>query len=237
MAAAIATAMAVGSAPASAQDSWEYKAYLYLWGAGIGGKTTTGQDIDVSFGDLVDNLEFGIMGSLEAKKGPWAIFGDAVYLNIADDGVAAVGPGIPVSVDADVKGLVFTTAAGYDVIGEGPNSLNAFGGVRYVDIDTTVNLAIPGGSRRLNGKISNLDGIVGVRGTVALSDKWDLFYYGDIGTGDSDFTAQAILAAEYKLDKWALSFGYRHLYWDIDNSPTVSEMEFSGPIFGAKFRF
>ena len=74
-----------GAAPALAQSDWEYTGFVYLWGAGIGGETVTGQDIDVSFSDILDNLDFGLMGTLEARNGPWAIIGDAIYLSISDD--------------------------------------------------------------------------------------------------------------------------------------------------------
>ncbi len=222
---------------AAAQDTWEYTGYFYLWGAGIGGETVTGQNVDVSFSDLVDNLDFGIMGALEAKNGPWAVFGDAIYLNISDDEDAAVGPGIPVSVDAEVEGLVFTAAAGYDVVSDSQIRLNAFGGMRFLDMETTVNVETGMGSRRLKDTISNWDAIVGLRGNYALNSDWALSYYADVGAGESDLTWQVAAGVEYNINNWALTVGYRHAEWEIDNSATLSDLEFSGPYLGAKYKF
>ena len=233
----LAAAVAAAS-PVLAQDSWDYTGLIYLWGAGIGGESTTGQDVDVSFSDILDNLDFGIMGSLEARKGPWAIFGDGIYLNISDDDNAAVGPGIPAMADVDIKGIVLGAAVGYDVVSTAESRLNTFAGVRYLDMDTTVNLSLGSGSQRVNDDFENWDGIIGVRGTYALSDSWDLFYYGDIGTGDTDLTWQVALAADYKFDNWTLTFGYRHLAWeDLNDSATLTDVNFSGPFVGAKFTF
>lgn len=226
------------ASPSSAQDEWDYTALIYLWGAGIGGETVTGQDVDVSFSDIVDNLDFGIMGSLEARKGPWAVAGDAIYLNISDDADAAFGPGIPVDADADVKGTVLAASVGYDFIDSGRYRLNGFGGFRYLDMDTTVNVGVGNNSERLRDDFENLDGIIGLRGLYAINDRWDLIYYGDIGTGDTDLTWQAALAADYKFENWALTFGYRYLAWeDLNSSDTLTDVNFSGPFVGAKFSF
>lgn len=228
----------INATPASAQDKWEYTGFIYLWGAGIGGETVTGEDVDVSFSDILDNLDFGVMGSIEARNGPWAILGDAIYLNIEDDKDADFGPGIPVSVDADIDGTVFAASLGYDFIDSGQYRLNGFGGFRYLDMDTTVNIGIGSGSDRLNDSFNNLDGIVGLRGVYMISDQWDLIYYGDIGTGDTDLTWQAAVAVDYKFDNWAVTFGYRHLAWeDLNGSDTLADIEFSGPFLGAKFSF
>ena len=60
----------LAAVPAYSQsdDSWEYSGALNLWGAGIQGTTAAGTDIDVSFSDILDNLDFTLMGTLEARK-------------------------------------------------------------------------------------------------------------------------------------------------------------------------
>ncbi|MFC3616219.1 outer membrane beta-barrel protein [Lutimaribacter marinistellae] len=235
--AVFAACIAAGATPSTAQEGWDFNGYIYLWGAGIGGETVTGQDIEVSFGDIVDNLDFGLMGSLEANNGPWSIFGDALYLSVSKNQGAAVGPGIPANADVDVSGLVLTMGVGYDLLAEYTHRLNGFGGFRVLDMDTTANVAVAGGSQRLTDTINNWDAVVGLRGQVALNERWDLLYYADLGTGDSDLTWQAALAAEYKFTNWSLGVGYRHLSWEIDKSRTLSDLAFSGPYVGAKWSF
>ncbi len=224
--------------PVTAQESdWNFRAFLYLWAPELGGRTVTGQDMSVSFSDILDNLDFGLMGALEANRGPWSFLGDFQYLDLSSGSNAAVGPGIPASADADVEGFVFTGSAGYDLRSDQTGQLVAFGGFRYLDMDTTANLAVGAGSQRLSEKINNTDAIIGLRGFHPLSEKWAISYYGDIGAGDSDLTWQASLTFDYRINNWQLSLGYRHLDWDISNSNLLSALSFSGPIVGAKLSF
>lgn len=46
----VAPPCAVSASEPAAGDGWKYGVADYLWGAGTGGRTTTGSDIDVSFG-------------------------------------------------------------------------------------------------------------------------------------------------------------------------------------------
>ena len=52
----------------ASDGEWRYKASLYLWGAGIGGTSSSGGDVDVSFSDIIDNLDMAAMGAIEARK-------------------------------------------------------------------------------------------------------------------------------------------------------------------------
>lgn len=73
----LATSIAVAGND-SEQDRWEYAGEVYLWGAGIGGNSAAGDDIDISFSDLIENLDLGFMGSLVASKDRWTLFADFV---------------------------------------------------------------------------------------------------------------------------------------------------------------
>ncbi len=235
---ALASALAFsGTAAFAEQGTWDFRAFIYLWAPELSGTTVTGQDMTLSFSDLVENLDFGLMGALEANKGPISILGDFQYLDLSSDQNAAVGPGIPATADASVTGFVFSGSAGYDFKHTQPGQLVGYGGFRYLDLDTTANLAVGAGSQRVSGSISNLDAVFGVRGVQPLADKWALSFIADVGTGDSDLTWQAGVTFDYQINNWYLSFGYRHLAWDIGNSDVVSDLSFSGPIVGAKISF
>lgn len=226
------------TAPAAAQDAtWDFKGYLYLWGAALGGSTTTGQDIDLSFSDVVDKLDFGLMGGLEARRGRISLFGDFLHLKLSDGQTAAVGPGIPANADAEITGNVFTGAIGYDVVDTNKTRFAVLGGIRGMDLDTTANISVGTGSQRVSGGLQNWDGIVGVRGTTQIADRWGISYYADVGTGESDLTWQVSLALDYRINNWDLSFGYRYLTWDVGNSAVLSNLTFDGPFIGAKIKF
>ncbi|MBT3142010.1 hypothetical protein [Falsiruegeria litorea] len=234
----LAAALMLGGTGAFAEQSkWNYRAFVYLWTPELGGTSVTGQDMTLSFSDILDNLDFGLMGALEANKGPISIMGDFQYLDLSSDQNAAVGPGIPATADADVSGFVFTGSVGYDFKHTQPGQFVGFGGFRYLGMDTTANLSVGTGSQRVSGSISNFDAIIGVRGVQPLSEKWALSFIADVGAGDSDLTWQAGATFDRRINNWNLSFGYRHIAWEIGNSNVVSDLSFSGPIVGAKIAF
>ena len=62
LAVGLAAVQPVAAEPSHAADRWEFAGELFLWGAGIGGTPSAGDDVDISFGDLIDNLDFAVMG-------------------------------------------------------------------------------------------------------------------------------------------------------------------------------
>ena len=93
---------------AAGQEDWQYGADIYLWGAEINSEvTTTGQDIDVPFDDIIDNLDIAIMGGIGAKKGKLMLYSDFIYMDIEDSEKGSVNTTIGrhdfFTVGADVK--------------------------------------------------------------------------------------------------------------------------------------
>lgn len=77
------TVLPVTAATASDAEQWEFGAMIYLWGAGLEANTQTGGDIDISFSDIVDDLDMAFMGTFDARKGKWSVLLDAVYLDMS----------------------------------------------------------------------------------------------------------------------------------------------------------
>lgn len=198
-AAVVSTTIATPNATA-AQDrgtgAWDYGLNIYLWGAGIGGTAFNGQDIDVSFSDLASNLDFGLMGSFVARRDRLAYFIDGLHLNVSNSQSGTLGPigAVPVSAGAKIKGFVATGGAGYNCANTEKLKFTAFGGVRELFLDTTLDLNI--GPVRVPNSASNnyIDAIAGVRGRTKFDDRWAITYYGDVGTGQSNSTFQAAVS-------------------------------------------
>ncbi len=67
------------------QNQWKFEVMPYFWMAGLKGNTTIkGNDIsvDMSFGDIWDNLKFGGMMYMEARKDNWGLFLDTTYVSM-----------------------------------------------------------------------------------------------------------------------------------------------------------
>ena len=244
----------VGAGPTQATEpassgEWEFGLDAHLWGAAIGGETPTGNEIDVSFRDILENLDFGLMAAAKAKKNKWSVVADIINLKIkADNGENFKVPvgrfTAPVEVDAKIvlKAWITTFGAGYNLVENDKWSLDLIGGARYLWLDATITLDAEtkrlGRALQPSGSKGNWDGIVGVNGNVQFNDRWYLSYYGDVGAGDSDLTwaAQGILA--YRFKKFDAYGGYRYMEWnDLSGNNAIKDLDLSGPILGARFKF
>ncbi len=238
---------ALGQDGSSASDGeWQFSAAAYLWGADIGGRTTTGSSVEVGFSDILDNLEGGFMGAFEARKGKWSVLTDAIYLDVAATSDVPIGPGpiLTGNVSLDLTSTVFHLAGSYNLLAEGQSRLDLVAGARSLDLDTTLvlNVDVPFAPQPppivASASDSTVDLIVGVKGNIALGERWFLPYYFDVGGGDSDRTWQATFGVGFRAAQWVdVAFVYRHLEWSFDSTQLVDSLDISGPTVGGIFRF
>jgi hypothetical protein len=234
------TSLTVQARESSGADSWNVDAALYLWGAGIGGKTVTDDDIDVSFNDIIDNLQMAFMGTLNARKGKWSLLADIMYLDVgADKSTTANIIGYPVTVDVEIglKSWILTGAGAYSIMQTDSTRLDLLGGARYLWMDADLDFQIGPIKESYSDSGDGLDAIVGLRGKTDLSDKWYLNYHADIGAGNSKLTWQLLAGFNYRFKHVDGAFGYRYLKWDFDDDDTFDDLDISGPYAGIRFSF
>lgn len=244
-----------GAAPASAADGgsgrtessggaptdrWVYAGEVYLWGAGLGGTTVAGDDIDVDFTDLIKKLDFGIMGTFAASKGEWTLFADLIYLDVSDDARTTaniIGVPIKLAYDASLQGFTSTFGAAHSLLETDTTRLNLLAGARYLSLDLDLAFSVGPGVLTASESLTAWDGIVGMRGKTDLNPRWYLTYYADVGAGGSDLTWQALAAVNYRFGKVDAVFGYRYLDWEFDGRRVLDDINLSGPYAGVNFRF
>jgi len=228
----------------SGSDDWKFSAGMYLWGTAIGGETGRGNDIDITFNDIIKNLDMAFMGTLEARHDKWFVATDLFYADIsasdshgfATPNIGDIGVGGSVSTEL----TIITPTVGYNLIDTKIGTLDGFVGVQAANLDVTAKVTSvgPAGAHiiKASDTYEQFDGIVGVKGKLNLEGNWTLPYYLDIGAGDSDFTWQTFGGIDYKLDKTNLYAGYRYLEWDL-NSKFIDSMSLSGPVIGFNYNF
>ena len=226
---------------ASAQeaDTWQNEITIYGWYAGIDGTVNTpgADDISIEASDIIEDLNMIFMGGYEGKYNKWSVLVDAVYMDVGDTANAPVGGGIT-SVNLDIQSWVLQGGVGYDLLQSTHGTFGVVGGVRYLGLDASVNLAFDGSSVNQNSDSANLlDGIIGIRGYVKLSDNWYLPYYADIGTGGSEFSYQLFAAIGYRFGWGDVRLGYRLLKFEMDDDKIMQDLEMSGPVLGVGIRF
>ena len=234
------TALPVKAEMGSASDRWEFGGSAYLWAAGVKGTDAAGDDLDVSFSDILKDLDGGLMGILAAQKGRWTLIADVIYLSIHQKiNSTANIIGLPIKVDSDMKlkGFVTTFVAAYRVIEDDMTSLDLLTGARYFKLDIDFDADVGTSKSKYSDSGDVLDGIVGAQAIIDLSEKWYLSLYADVGAGDSKLTWQAWPGFGYRHENVDVVAGYRHLEWESDDGDTIEDINFSGPMLGVKFRF
>ena len=227
-------------------DDWKFTGKLYFWGADIGGNTQSGNDIDVSIGDLLDNLVFAFMGGLEARKNKWSFLGDVIYLSESADkkNIALPAPSVPGGVayfdaDLDLTSWVVHLLAGYNVWDADQGIIDVVAGARYTNMAADLGLGLSGTPIKITpSKSENIwDAVIGVKGRLNFGENWYLPYYLDIGAGQSDFTWQAVGGVGYGFNWGAIEVSYRHLEWQLGSDYIVEKLTYSGPGAMVKFYF
>lgn len=244
------------SANAGAQGTgtgWQFELTPYVWGTAMKGTVQAGNlpqtRVDMSVSDILDVLDFAAFGTLEARKGKWGLLFDAIYFKVSDSATATrTGPGpigatLTATANATITQSMFAAALAYR-ISEGVTPIDLVGGLRYskIDVDANIEASLFGltGFRARSGDKDWVDPYVGVRVQHALSDRWTLMGYADIGGFGvgSDFAWQAIAGVNYRFSNAvSFKFGYRAMDIDYDSGGFRYDMRTQGLYLGAGFRF
>ncbi len=230
----------------AAQRDWMYELQLYIWGTEVGG-TAAGADFTIGFDEILENLNFTLMGGLKAyqRNGPWMTYGELGYADIRQGGEASFtinpGPGPGGNVDAvadgDMQVTVVSFGGGYQIASSETHNAYATLGGRYLRLSAQFDADIGRQSFEIDGEEEYWDAVVGINGRAYFNDDWFVSYLADIGAGQSDLTWQAALGLGYTFGRSDVMFGYRHLAWDLPDDDMISEYYQSGPLIVWNYRF
>ncbi len=110
---------------------------------------------------------------------------------------------VPVDAQFKLQSWVVHFAGGYNLLQSDTNStLDVIFGTRLLDLDMDIKvdyevLGEPR-SRELSQSGNTWDAIVGLKGNIALGKRLYVPYQADIGTGESDFTWQALAGVSFR---------------------------------------
>ena len=193
----------------------------------------------MSFGDVIENLNLGIMGAFEARKGRFVFVNDLMWIKLGEERDT---PGqLFSSVKVGVNLLLWDPEAGYRVYQSDRGSVDVLGGARLMSVETNINFRegiLPASD--VSERKTWATPVVGVRGTLNVLPKVFLATKFDIGGGlGADFTTQFYGGAGYRITpKIALVGGYRFLKTDYDSEAGfLFDTDMNGILVGAKFTF
>src|SRR5262245_44319509 len=200
-------APAAPAADAPKKDEWQFILAPYLWGTSIDGTLEAdgiSTDVDVSFSDIVDDLDIGALANFEARRNKLSITTDVIYMKVSSDGTRPVGSGIgpfppgSLATSVDAQALIFEGRLAWEVLslplaGESdPRRLAVDVGplfrVWWLDTDADAKLrpGFPGGpfSASFDESIDWVDFTLAARARAALTDDIGIVIAGDYGGFD-----------------------------------------------------
>ena len=237
-------AHAEGEGATKPATGWTFQLTPYVWFASLDGNVGVipglpPVSVDAGFDDIIENTDLALMLLAEARRDRFGVLVDLTYLGLSADGDT---PG-PLFDDVEVESdTVFATVAGFyqAVAGDG-FSLDVFAGARIWYVDTRIDLGaglLP--ARGVQDDEVWADPVVGLRGNARLGRGFFLAGAAEIGGFGvaSDFTWELLGTLGYRFnDRFAARAGYRHLDVDYEDDGFVWDVDLSGPIVGASFRF
>ena len=240
---ALSAAPAVAQAPARTADEWSFIASPYVWFSGLGGEVTLprgSESFNADFGDIFESMKFSFMGIFEARRQNFSLVLDLMYLNL-QQGIPVPGHGAYSGGSSRVKTTEASVIGLFTLLDQPGGRFELGGGLRAWWLNSEINLdpgLLPG--RSVDQTTNWVDPVIAARGSVRLNDRLSLTGYGDIGGFGvgSEFTWQAIATLDWRIsDRFSASVGYRWVQIDYEASRAKIDLDMSGPIIGASFRF
>jgi hypothetical protein len=233
----------MASTAARAQD-WEVQVTPYAWLSGLEGDAGTipglpAGSVDLSFGDILKDLDFAGMLMASARNGPWVVFLDTTYVRTSS--TKKLGGVVFDRVEVESETTTLALAVGRTLAETEQGSVDAYLGARAWWLENTFDLRGVGGGRTERTEKANWVGpLVGMAGRYRVADRWTLFgalEVGGFGAGAGSEWSVLAGATWQVTDTFGASFGWRHLEVDYDEDGVVFDVRQSGPVLGATFQF
>jgi hypothetical protein len=226
----------------SAPDDVEFRIGIPGWISGLSGDFGVRgvvADTDISFADLLSDLDMMAAGSLYFRYHRWEMFADGLYLKVSDS--APLHGLLSGNARISLKDAFSEQFLGYRVINcnEGFLSLSAGARYNYESGDFRLQVARLGG-RHTSGSIDWWDPVVGASGRVHLWKPLSFWAKGDMGGfgAASDFTWQIQGGLEIQITRWLYSdIGWRYLKNDYESGGFTNKTELNGPYIETGFKF
>ena len=242
-------------------DTWQYQGTIYVYAPSISAESRFpesggGSSASIDGEDILNALEFAFMGAFEARRGDWGVLTDLIYLNLGTSAsgsraIAIGGTDLPAGAAADIhydlEGWAWTLTGNYR-LSSGARTLDLLAGARLLDIESGLKWNVTGDVSSVpvidregahTSRLRNVDAIVGLKGRIGFgqSEQWFVPYHLDLGTGESDFTWQAMAGFGYTFDWGDFLVALRYIDYDMQSGSTIKSLTFNGPTFGVVFRW
>ena len=232
----------VDSMPQVDTSPWSYEFEPYLLISSMSGTAKVGRtptlEIDMNFGDILEQLDIGAMAHFEAHhESGWGLWLDYGFMDLSSDLTGPVGGVTDVGIRQgilEVFGMYRQDVAnGY---------IDYLAGVRWWDNDIDAShSALP---LAANVEEDWVDLVVGARWTTPINESWNFSVNGTVGGLGSDISLSGAVGVKYVIsDLLDLDLQYKALWADYESGTKGQQGYFAydvttyGPIIGLNFKF
>jgi hypothetical protein len=237
------------AASARAADRWEFEVTPGLWAADLSGRTTVRgitSAADVDFEDMLENLDFGLVGNAEARKGDLAVHLAVLFVDLSDE-IRRERRFFDVNIDVDLRQVIGEVALAYKIASIPIGGLASEMGIELLAGGRYTYLKIgldPAGFAAAEKSRDWIDPLVGVRLTIPVLESLGVSVGGDVGGfgAGSDRAWSFDGHLRYGISTClSLLAGYHIISYDYDNGSGTSRFEFDaklrGPYLATTFAF
>lgn len=230
----------VSFATAATAEPWSGSATLYGWLPAVKG-AQEGPDgspiVDVTGPDVLEALQFAIMGAGEVRRGKLGFMFDGIYTDLDFDGEAK---NVDVSGELNLKLYFASGAASWRLYEQDGAIADVYGGIRAMGTTLDFGLDIGEFSANREVTVSWVDPIIGLRGAYPLNDRFSVSGRADIGGFGvgSELTWQAYGGVNYAFtEDWYGTLGYRYMAIDYEADRLTLDIDLHGPLIGVTYQF
>ena len=227
---ALAFSVAMQPAYAQSESSWSNQGLIYLLGPTLDGTSGIGPidtDVDMSAGDVFDNLDSAFLGMYRGEGERWGVMIDVVYMDLKADGS---GDGGAFSGEVEVEQTTAIASATYRL----SPTTQLLAGALYNDVSAGISLRGPTDRIREQSAGDDwVDPIVGVLfETPIRGGNWSFTGAAQLGGFGVGADLVTILTGD---------IGYRYLDFDYEDGDGLDRFKFDmkehGPAVGWRFDF
>lgn len=233
------TGLLLLSTQAMAETSeWQWQVTPWLWGAGMKGdvgafRGVPAIHVDKSFNDILKETRFSGFIEFSGQRDRFIVDTELMYIRTKE---TRSGNGEKLYLRTNQ--FIATIAPGYRIFDAPAYSLDLLAGVRYWDINNSLNLRGSKISGRYEEGISWCDGMAGLRGWYALTEHWSLLTKADVGFGGSRKTWQFTGALTYQIaPDIAFSTGWKTMRVDYQRDGHTYNTTMNGPLLAVTWVF
>lgn len=217
----------------------------YLWTSAMNGQVGTlpplpPANVNLSFGDILQNFDGGIMGGGEMRLRRWSVLLDAMWTQVSPNATLS-GP-LQSELGLRTRSTTLQTDVLYRIYNSRPVTVDAGLGLRYWHLNNqlTIDPNLPGDGGSVTETEDWVDPLFVARLSTRLGGPWSLTFLGDVGGFNigSQLTYQLAGTLNYQVNpSLALRAGYRMLSVNYEQGSYLYNVLMQGPIIGMTYRF